>query len=61
MGSPLGPTLVNAFLCFHEQIWLNECSDEFKPVDYRRYVDDVFVFFFVFFVHLFILRNSKII
>ena len=23
MGSPLGPTLGNAFLCFHEQIWLN--------------------------------------
>ena len=22
MGSPLGPTLANAFLCFHEQIWL---------------------------------------
>ena len=28
MGSPLGPTLANAFLCFHEQIWLNECPDE---------------------------------
>ena len=25
MGSPLGPTLANAFLCFHDQIWLNEC------------------------------------
>ena len=24
MGSPLGPMLANAFLCFHEQIWLNE-------------------------------------
>ena len=23
MGSPLGPTLANAFLCFLEQIWLN--------------------------------------
>ena len=32
MGSPLGPTLANTFLCFHEQIWLNECPDEFKPV-----------------------------
>ena len=30
MGSPLGPTLASAFLCFHEQIWLNECPDEFK-------------------------------
>ena len=24
MSSPLGPTLVNAFLCFHEKIWFNE-------------------------------------
>ena len=24
MESPLGPTLGNAFLCFHEQIWFNE-------------------------------------
>ena len=31
MGSPVGPTLANAFLCFHEHIWLNECPDEFKP------------------------------
>ena len=44
-GSPLGPTLVNAFLCFHEQIWLNECSDEFKHVYYRRYVNDILVLF----------------
>ena len=35
----------NAFLCFHEQIWLNECPDEFKPVYYRRYVDDICVLF----------------
>ena len=45
MGSPLGPTLANAFLCFHEQIWLNECPDEFKSVYYRRYVDDILVLF----------------
>ena len=45
MRSPLGPTLANAILCFHEQIWLNECHDEFKPVYHRRYVDDVFVLF----------------
>ena len=34
MGSPLLPILANSFLCFHEQIWLNECPDEFKPVHY---------------------------
>ena len=45
MGSPLGPTLANAFLSFQEQIWLNKCLDEFKPVYYRRYVDDIFVLF----------------
>ena len=32
IGSPLGPTLSDAFLCFHEQIGLNEYPDEFKPV-----------------------------
>ena len=45
MGSPLGSTLANSFLCFHEQIWLNECPDEFKPAYYRRYVDDIFILF----------------
>ena len=41
MVYPLAPTLANAFICFQEQIWLIECPDEFKPVYYRRYVDDV--------------------
>ena len=45
MGSPLGPTLANAFLCFHEQIWLNDYPEDFKPVCYRRYVDDIFALF----------------
>ena len=45
MGSPLGPTLANAFLCFHEQIWPGECPDKFKPVYYRRYVDDIIALF----------------
>ena len=30
MGSPLGPSLANSFLCFHEQIWLKYCCDGFK-------------------------------
>ena len=42
MGSPLGPTSANAFLCFYERKWLEECPSEFKPVFYRRYVDDIF-------------------
>ena len=45
MGSPLGPTLANAFLCFYEKKWLEKCPGEFKPVYYRRYVDDIFVLF----------------
>ena len=45
MGSPLGPTLANAFLCHYEKLWLEECPPEFKPVVYRRYVDDIFVLF----------------
>ena len=45
MDSPLGPTLANAFLCFHEQIWLTDCPEDFKPVYYRRFVDDIFAMF----------------
>ena len=43
MGPPLGPTLANAFLCFYEKKWLEQCPEEFNPVYYRRYVDDIFV------------------
>ena len=32
MGSPLGPSLANTFLAHYEQIWLNDCPDEFPPV-----------------------------
>ena len=45
MSSPLGPTLANVFLCYHENIWLQNCSSEFKPVIYRRYVDEHSYFF----------------
>ena len=45
MGSPLGPSLANVFLCFHEQVWLNDCQEDFKPVYHRRYVDDIFALF----------------
>ena len=43
MGSALGPSLANAFLANYEQIWLNDCPDEFKLVYYKRYVDDIFI------------------
>lgn len=45
MGNPLGPTLSNIFLCFHERNWLKDCPSEFKPTFYRRYVDDTFLTF----------------
>lgn len=45
MGSPLGPTLANIFMAFYETKWLDQCPPEFKPVFYRRYIDDIFVMF----------------
>ena len=45
MGSPLGPTLANIFLCYHETACLKNCPKSFKPVYYKRYVDDIFVLF----------------
>ena len=45
MGSPLGPTLANIFLCHYEEMWLDNCPKQFKPEYYRRYVDDTFVLF----------------
>ena len=45
MGSPLGPGLANVCLCFHEQTWLNDYLEDFKPVYYRRYVDVTFGLF----------------
>ena len=45
MGSAIGPTLANVFLCYHEKIWLQNCPSEFKPIIYRRYVDDTFLLF----------------
>ena len=45
MGSPLGPSLANAFSAHYEQVWLDDCPDEFKPIYYKRYVDDIFVLF----------------
>ena len=43
MGSPLGPVLANAFLCYYEIRWLEECPLSFLPIFFARYVDDIFV------------------
>ena len=45
MGLPLGPTFANIFMSYHESIWLNQCPANFKPIFYRRYIDDRFVVF----------------
>ena len=45
MGLPLGPTFANIFLSFHEKSWLEQCPSDFKPVYFRRYVDDCFILF----------------
>ena len=45
MGCPLSATLANIFLCFHEEKWLNDCPNDFKPFYYKRYVDDTFIIF----------------
>ena len=45
MGSPLSATLANIFLCFHEKNWIHNCPADFKPIYYKRYVDDTFVIF----------------
>ena len=46
MGSPLGPTLANAFLVYFEKNWLQNCPSDLKPHYYHRlFVDDIFVLF----------------
>jgi len=45
MGSPIGPSYANAFLCYHEKNWLHNCPSEFKPLFYKRYIDDTFLLF----------------
>ena len=45
MGSPLGPSLANAYLCCYEKEWLDNCPVHFEPMIYKRYVDDILVLF----------------
>ena len=45
MGSPLGPTLANIFLCYWEEIWIKKCPAQFRPIYYNRFMDDTFVLF----------------
>lgn len=45
MGSPLGPTFANIFMSFLETDFINNCPNNFKPLYYRRYVDDILALF----------------
>ena len=45
MRLPLSGCLSNIFLCYHESIWLENCPIEFKPVFYKRYLDNTFILF----------------
>ena len=45
MRPPLGSTLANIFMCCYECKWLRDCCNDFKPVFYRRYVDDILALF----------------
>ena len=45
MGSPLGLTLANIFMCHFENLWLGNCLAHFKQIVYRRLVDDKFLLF----------------
>ena len=44
MGSPLAPVLANLFMGHHEKIWLDNYGNS-KPLEYKRYVDDIFCLF----------------
>ena len=45
MESSLGPTLVNVFLCHFEKEWMSDYPVDYKPISYRRYVEDTFLLF----------------
>ena len=45
MGSPLGPTFANIFVNSLEKKFLDLCPLEYKPIFYRRFMDDTIVAF----------------
>ena len=45
MGSPLGPTFANIFMCSLEERMLDECPLAIHPFFYGRFVDDTFLLF----------------
>ena len=45
MGGCISPTMANIFLCHYEKIWIDQGPIEYKPILYKRYVDDSFLLF----------------
>ena len=41
MNSPLGPTLANILLCYHESTWLNDYLKDFRPVCWGWYFSSI--------------------
>ena len=48
MDFPLGPTLANVFMCYFENIWLENSPAHFKPIVYKRFVYDKSLLFLSF-------------
>ena len=45
LGTRLGPTLANVFLCYYEKIWIQKCTFEFKTAIYKKYDDNASLLF----------------
>ena len=57
MGSPLGPTLTNVFMCHFEKIWLENCPYHLKQIVDRR----LLMIHFYYFDQRITFRNFKVI
>ena len=45
MGSSIRPISANVFMCHFENLSFENCPPYFKPIVYRRFVDDTFLLF----------------
>ena len=45
MGNPIAPALANIFMSHLEESFIAHCPTQFKPLFYKRYLDDTFVLF----------------
>ena len=52
MGYPLGAALANIFMWSVESKWLRYFPNDFKPVFYRHYVDDIFALFLLLIIEI---------